>query len=79
MKRRIPVVITEFGSEDKENGEERLEWLQYYLERANGIGVPCFWWDEGAERKLIDRESLEWKEEKMAEALTEGAWPEERE
>lgn len=75
VKRRIPVVITEFGSEDKENGEERLEWLRYYLEQANGIGVPCFWWDEGAERKLIDRESLEWQEEEMVGALTEGAWP----
>lgn len=70
VKKNIPVIITEFGSEDKGNGKERLEWLQYYLARAKESGVTCFWWDEGDDRKLIDRESLTWKEWEMAEMLT---------
>ena len=69
VKRNIPVIITEFGSEDKDNEEERLEWLQYYLMQAEESGVPCFWWDEGKERRLIDRENLEWKEKEIVETL----------
>ncbi len=72
VKKNIPVIITEFGSEDKGNREDRLEWLQYYLMRAQESGVTCFWWDEGDDRKLIDRESLVWKEQEMVEMLTRG-------
>ena len=63
------MIITEFGSEDKGNREERLEWLQYYLARAKESGVTCFWWDEGDDRKLIDRDTLTWKEQEMMEML----------
>lgn len=69
IKKNIPVIITEFGSEDKGNREERLEWLQYYLARAKESGVTCFWWDEGDDRKLIDRDTLTWKEQEMMEML----------
>lgn len=70
VKKNIPVIITEFGSEDKDNSKDRLEWLQYYLSRAEESGVTCFWWDEGDDRRLIDRDTLEWKEGEMAEMLT---------
>lgn len=68
-KKDIPVIITEFGSEDKDNEKDRLEWLQYYLMRAEESGVTCFWWDEGQERRLINRDTLEWKEKEMVDML----------
>lgn len=71
VERNIQVIITEFGCVDKDNEEERLEWLQYYLSRANESGVHCFWWDEGSRRRLIDRENLEWKEEAIVKMLLE--------
>lgn len=70
VKKNIPVIVTEFGSEDKDNRKDRLAWLQYYLTRAEESGVTCFWWDEGDDRKLIDRDTLEWKEREMVEMLT---------
>lgn len=69
VKNNIPVIITEFGSEDKDNKQERLEWLQYYLTRAGKAGIPCFWWDDGRERRLVDRNDLEWKEKEIVEIL----------
>lgn len=44
----IPVIIGEFGAVNKDNAEERAQWLKYYMSAAKEIGVPCFWWDNGS-------------------------------
>lgn len=44
----IPVIITEFGSLNKKNNEDRIECVQYFLKMAKDNGVPCVWWDNGA-------------------------------
>lgn len=43
----IPVIIGEFGALSKDNEAERAEWVRYYINAANEIGVPCLWWDNG--------------------------------
>lgn len=59
LENDTPVIITEFGCRDKHNTGERLLWLDYYLEKANSLGIPCIWWDDGASFKIIDRETGE--------------------
>lgn len=44
----IPVIVGEYGSVNKFNDEERVEWVTYYLEAAKQLGYPCVWWDNNA-------------------------------
>lgn len=48
LSKNIPVIIGEYGSVNKNNIEERVECLRYYLTVAKQYGVPCCWWDNGA-------------------------------
>ena len=56
VKQDIPLIIEEFGCVDKDNMAERISWSKYYVEQFRKIGVKCFWWDNGNEYKLFDRE-----------------------
>lgn len=56
VKNDIPLIIEEFGCVDKDNMAERISWSKYYVEQFLKIGVKCFWWDNGNEYKLFDRE-----------------------
>ena len=47
VDRGIPVIIGEFGAMNKDNEEDRAEWVRYYLDKASEIHVPCVWWDNG--------------------------------
>jgi len=56
----IPVIIGEFGANDKNTLESRAAWAKYYVSYATSKGIKCFWWDTGAEEpnrnmRLIDR------------------------
>ena len=46
--RGIPVIIGEYGSVNKDNLDERIEWVTYYLTKAKEQGIPCIWWDNNA-------------------------------
>lgn len=69
LRRRIPVMINEFGCIDQGNLDERLEWAQYYTGHAAENGIGCVWWDDGDEFQLIDRETNEWTQPQLADLL----------
>ncbi len=62
----IPVVISEWGSLDKNNLDSRLEFSAYYVTKAGHYGMPTILWDNNAYRTdgenfgIIDRASLNW-------------------
>lgn len=62
----IPVVITEFGSVNKENEQDRIQCAVDFLSAAKSAGVPCCWWDNNARRGdgelfgLLDRNGGGW-------------------
>lgn len=72
-----PVIIGEFGAVNKENAEQRAEWLKYYMGAAKEIGAPCFWWDNGSFNSngenlgFIDRRTYEIKYPELLEAMKE--------
>ncbi len=70
LEKKIPVVITEFGCEDKGNTAERAEWIAFYRELAKEAGIPCFWWDNGSSYQILDRENCTWTYPELVEALT---------
>lgn len=75
LKRGIPVIITEFGAQNKGNEEEVVKWLKDYLTRANTLGIPCVWWDNGLYAGsgelfgLLDRVNLKWYSTAVLETL----------
>ncbi|MBE6754788.1 MAG: glycoside hydrolase family 5 protein [Ruminococcaceae bacterium] len=68
VSKGIPVVITEFGSVDKDNTPSRIAHAQYYIETAEQYGIPCFWWDDG---HLLMRKSLTWSTPELVEAMVD--------
>jgi len=71
-----PVIIGEFGAMDKNNLEDRVNWAEYYVQKASEKGIPCIWWDNGGFTGsgelfgLLDRRSFTWKYPEIVKALT---------
>lgn len=67
----IPVIIGEFGAENKGNEEERAEYYASYVSIAASYGIPCFIWDNGSEDSygLLDRKSKTWYSDKIVDSL----------
>ena len=76
VSKGIPVVIGEFGSRAKgENLQARVDHAAYFVMAARARGMTCVWWDNnafdgtGENFGLIDRASLAWKQEPIADAM----------
>ncbi len=69
LDKRIPVVISEFGCQEKESEEERLKWLAFYVEPLAQMGIPCIWWDDGGDYKILDRENARFENEALVDEL----------
>ncbi len=57
FKKRIsaPVIIGEYGSQDKGNEDCRAAHAGYLVSAAAAVGIKCFWWDTEGEFGLLDR------------------------
>lgn len=56
---KIPVMIGEFGAIDKGNESARASYAGYFVSTAYNYYIPCFWFDDGKDFKLIDRTTFE--------------------
>lgn len=76
IKKKIPVIISEFGAINKDNEDERVAWVEFIKEKTHQLGIPSIWWDEGGEGKkkhvysIYDRYQRKWMYPKLLEALT---------
>ena len=72
---KAPIVIGEFGSEDKDNTAARVRHTEYFVKAAYERGIKCFWWDngnfssDGEAFGLLDRDHLTWKFPAIVEAM----------
>lgn len=77
--KEIPVIIGEFGAMNKENDEDRIAWVKYYISAAKKIGVPCVWWDnnafttDGENFGLLDRRTCTFPNEELVEIIISAA------
>lgn len=84
LSKGIPVIMTEFGAENKTklpggegNLEARCQWIDYYITKAKQYGVPCVQWDNnlysgsGELFGLLNRKTCEWYEPEYIEAMME--------
>lgn len=79
LDRGVPVIITEFGSVNKENEQDRIQCAVDFLNAANAVGVPCCWWDNNARWGdgelfgLLDRNGGGWYFPTLLQTLIETA------
>lgn len=66
----IPVLLTEFGCADRDNPRERMAWAGYYTYQARKNEVGYFWWDQGGDMQLFDRETGTCLEPELVRILT---------
>ena len=71
----IPVIIGEFGAEDKDNTSARKDYYAYYIKAAKQRGIPCFIWDNGGKDSygLLDRSNNTWYYGDIADAAVSAA------
>ncbi|MDD3206686.1 MAG: glycoside hydrolase family 5 protein, partial [Lachnospiraceae bacterium] len=70
IKRRIPVMITEFGCKDKNNLEDCVAWTVYFTDQAKKNGIGYIWWDCG-DYGLLNREENNWSYPEIVDVLTQ--------
>lgn len=80
-KKNIRLMITEFGTIDKANEEERAGYCQYFISETKKRGIKCLIWDNNiADSKnfpeltysIFDRTRLEWRTPLILDALFDG-------
>ena len=69
QKHGAPLIIGEFGSEDKGNTDERVKHAKYFTQKAREKGFVCFWWDCGR-FSLFDRYQEKAIQPEIIRALT---------
>lgn len=72
------VIVGECGAMNRDNEDYRAQWAQYYFSKFKEIGIPCFWWDNGAFLSgetfgLFDRQLNEVKYPALLEGMMKGA------
>ncbi|MDO5436297.1 MAG: cellulase family glycosylhydrolase [Clostridia bacterium] len=70
----IPVLIGEFGTVNtKDNRYERLTWAKYMVETARKYGIPCIWWDNGADFGIFNRKTNTVSDPEMVQVIIAAA------
>ena len=78
----IPVIIGEFGAENKNNEDQIELYAQYFVDKAGSQGLKCIYWDNGIFNDgtksegyaIFNRSSLTWKTG-ITQALINAAAP----
>lgn len=72
----IPVLMTEYGAVNKNGNDEAVcAWVNYYLNKAKELGIPCFWWDNNQYTagneffSIFNRNDLTWCRESVADEI----------
>jgi len=73
VSKGIPVIMGEFGALNRNNEPARAEWALYYVSYAKSKGIPCFWWDDGGNFKLLNRGTNSFYFPKIKNALIKGS------
>ena len=74
VSKGIPVLIGEFGALNKNNEAARAAWAEYYTTYARSKNIPCFWWDDGGDFKLLNRRTLAYYYPAIVTGLKKGAY-----
>jgi len=73
VSKGIPVIMGEFGALNRNNELARADWANYYVSYAKSKNIPCFWWDDGGNFKLLNRNNNTFYFPKIKNALIMGS------
>lgn len=73
VNKGIPVLIGEFGAENKGNMDKILSWAAYYVSKCRELGLKAVWWDNGALFKLFGRKQATVTNEALVRTLVAAA------
>ena len=80
LYKKVPVIVGEFGSVNKDNLEDRIACADYYVSKAREFGVPMCWWDNnavfgaGENFGLMDRSIMpEWRFPELVDTMVKAA------
>jgi len=73
VSKGIPVIIGEFGAIDKNNEPIRAAWVEFYVKSAADKGIKCFWWDDGGNFRLFNRNDKTFYYPQIKDGLLKGA------
>ena len=71
VSKGMPVIFGEFGALNKNNEAARAAWAEYYVNYAGSKGIPCFWWDDGGNFRLLNRNNNTFYYPSICDALTQ--------
>jgi len=82
IEKNIPVIVCEFGAQNKGNTADRTGYAGHYAEAAMKYGIACLWWDDGGRAgnadavtgyAIFDRAQNRWYFPDIAEAMISSA------
>jgi len=68
-----PVILGEWGTTNKDNLSERVDYARYYVSESSQRGLLTIVWDDGGNFGLLDRHNLNWRFPQIAETIIEAA------
>ncbi|MBR7085712.1 MAG: cellulase family glycosylhydrolase [Oscillospiraceae bacterium] len=74
VSKGLPVIIGEFGAENKDNTADRAAYYAYYLTAAKQRNIPCFIWDNNnisgdGSYGILNRSECTWYYPEIIEAI----------
>lgn len=75
IDKEVPVIITEYGAQNKDNREDINNWVTDYLGYMTKAGIPCIWWDNGTYNTagekfaIFNRHDCTWYAESTADTI----------
>lgn len=69
----IPIIIDEFGTTAGVVMEQRITSAKCYVKTAKKAGIACFWWDNGGDYSILNRQTYQWRNQKLVDALIKSA------
>ncbi len=75
VSKGVPVIIGEFGAENKDNAADRAAFYSYYIQAAAQRNIPCFVWDNGPVDSfgLLNRKTCTWYDENIIQGMMDAA------
>ncbi len=69
----VPFVVGEFGAQSKNNDVARAQYAALMVAEGAKAGIKCFWWDNGADFRIINRTTGDVTSAEIVKALVDNA------
>ena len=54
----LPAIVSDFGAMNRNNPIDRARHAEVVAAHSHALGIPCFYWDDGSQYAIIDRNAV---------------------